>query len=243
MVEINKHKGIFKASQKWFANKVDGRDCLSITVYRQVAFDINTNILFINKPFYTLHSDLTLNEEEILKKYSSNYRNAVNRCERDGYLYNSKETIENFLPVYNNFAEQRGIASLTVKKLTDLNENLILTSSSIGGVITAVHSYLVDYDLKIVRLLHSGTRRFSEELDSNMVGRSNKFLHHKDMVRFSKDNFKIYDWGGYAFNTNDSGLQGINKFKKDFGGELIKQKDLYSPLSYFYNLILKLVGR
>jgi hypothetical protein len=237
MIIIRKRKAGLNATQKWFSNKVKGLDCLSISIYKQVDFEIRASAFFFTELFYTLHSDLTLSDQDIIKNFSSTIRNEIKRSEREGCIFNSSESKENFISLYNDFAKQRGISGLTIEKLAEFNANLILTSTEINGVTTAAHSYLVDYDLKIVRLLHSGTQRFSEVLDRNMIARSNKFLHYMDMKKFNQDGFRIYDWGGIAFNTQDKGLQGINKFKESFGGELIKQKELYSPLYY---LILKL---
>jgi hypothetical protein len=237
MIIIRKRKAGLNATQKWFSDKVKGLDCLSIMIYKQVDFEIRASAFFYCEMFHTLHSDLTLADEEIVKKISSTVRNEIKRAEREGCVFNPLESKENFILLYNDFAKQRGIACLTIDKLMELNENLILTSTSVDGELTAVHSYLVDYDLKKVRLLHSGTQRFSEELDRNMIARSNKFLHYKDLIHFKKDGFRVYDWGGITFDTEDKGLQGINKFKESFGGELVIQKELYSPLYY---LILKL---
>lgn len=237
MIVIKKHKKGLKATQKWFSSKVNTLDFFLITAHRQVDFETKASFLFIKKIFYTLHSDLTLDDEKIFKKFNSTIRNEIRRSEREGCVFNSSETKVNFIQLYNDFAEQRGIAGLSIGKLTELGDNLVLTSTCIGGVLTAVHSYFVDYDLKKVRLLHSGTQRFSENLDRNLIARSNKFLHYMDMLKFNQEGFLVYDWGGIALDTQDKGLQGINKFKESFGGELIKQKDLYSPLYY---LILKL---
>jgi hypothetical protein len=237
MIIIKKRKAGLKATQKWFSNEINGFDSLSITIYKQVDFEIQTSGFFHTELFYTLHSDLTLTEEDIIKKYSSRFRTDIRRSEREGCVFNPSESKENFISIYNDFAKQRGINGLSIDKLTELNGNLILTSTSINGVIIAVHSYLVDNNLKKVRLLHTGNQRFCKELDQNMIARCNKFLHYMDMIKFKQDGFQVYDWGGITLHTQDIGLQGINRFKESFGGELIKQKELYSPLYY---LILKL---
>lgn len=237
MIIISKRKRGLKATQKWFSSRVNLIDCIFITTYKQLDFEIKPIGFFVKKESYTLYSDLTLTEDDILNKFSSTIRNEIRRSEREECVFNPSESKDNFVLLYNDFAERRGIGKLTVEKLVELEANLILTSASIGGIITAVHSYLVDYKLKKVRLLHSGTQRFSGMLDRNMIARSNKFLHYMDMTQFKRDGFQVYDWGGIAFNTQDKGLQGINKFKESFGGELIKQKELYSLLYY---LILKL---
>lgn len=237
MILIRKKKNGLIATQKWFSNEVKSFDFLTITVYKQVDLKVKSSFFYYKKWFYTLHSNLNIPKEDIVKKFSSTIRNEINRSDKEGCVFNSSESKANFIAIFNDFAEQRGIASLSIEKLNELNDNLRLTSSSVSGVITAVHSYLVDYDSKKVRLLHSGTQRFSEGLDRNMIARSNKFLHYMDLIQFKQEGFLLYDWGGIAIGTQDVGMQGINKFKESFGGELIMQKDLYSPIYFF---ILKL---
>ena len=239
MILVNNTIKGLKYSQKWFFNKVNSFDCIKIIVYKQIHIDIISSPFFIKKDTYTLHSDLSLNEEEILKKFSSTIRNEIRRADREGSLFNQDELKENFIAFYNAFALQRGISTISIKKLNSYGNNLILTSTIKDGVITSAHSYLVDYDNKKVRFLHGGTSRFSESIDRNMIARSNKFLHYKDFMFFKDQGFLIYDWGGIANDTNDKGLLGINKFKKSFGGELIKEKDLYSILYYIYLKIFK----
>ena len=237
MIVLKKRTFGLLASQKWFFTKVNFLDCLRITIYKQLDFNAKSSRLFVKKDSYTLHSDLSLSNEEILKRFSSTIRNEINRSAREGCAFRSSESKEKFISVYNDFASQRGIVSLTMQKLDDIGGNLIITSCTINGMITAVHSYLVDDSSNRVRLLHSGTQRFAEGVDRNMIARSNKFLHFKDMLKFKEEGFLIYDWGGIAYNTDDKGLQGINKFKESFGGELVKQKEL---LSLLYFLILKI---
>ena len=234
MIEVNRSLKGLKYTQKWFFNKVDFFDCMKITVYKQIHIDLITSPFFIKKYSYTLHSDLSLNEEEILEKFSSTVRNEIRRAEREGSIFNHVESKENFMHFYNEFASQRGISGISMEKLNSYGNNLRLTSTTKDGVITSAHSYLVDLDNKKVRFLHGGTSRFSESIDRNMIARSNKFLHFKNFMSFKELGFIIYDWGGIAYETKDKGLMGINKFKKSFGGELIKEKDLYSILYYIY---------
>ena len=237
MIIIKRNFKGLQFSQKWFFTEVNFLDCLKITIYKQLDFNIKSSFLFIKKNFYTLHSDLSLNENEMLKKFSATIRNEINRSEREECIFNPLDSKENFISVYNDFAAQRGIAGVTMNKLTEINTNLVITSCLINGIITSVHSYLIDPDSKRVRLLHSGTQRFSDVLDRNMIARSNKYLHFKDMLKFKEEGFEIYDWGGIAYETEDKGLQGINKFKESFGGKLVKEKEL---LSILYFLILKI---
>jgi hypothetical protein len=237
MIEINKYYKGLSYTQKWFCEKINPIDCLKVIAYKQVDIDVKSNFLFIKNDSYTLHSDLTSSKDDILKKFSSTIRNEINRSEREGCVFIANESKENFIAIYNEFASQRGIEGVSLSKLNSYNDNLILTSTTKDGVITAVHSYLVDFQTKKIRFLHGGTQRFSENIDRNMIARSNKYLHFRDMMLFKEKGYLIYDWGGIAYQTEDKGLKGINKFKESFGGDLKKQKEL---LSFFYFLILKL---
>jgi lipid II:glycine glycyltransferase (peptidoglycan interpeptide bridge formation enzyme) len=56
------------------------------------------------------------------------------------------------------------------------------------------------------------------------------------MLYFKEKIYLEYDFGGYAFGTSNAKLQGINKFKDSFGGELVEQSN-YIP--FLINLLLK----
>jgi len=237
MIIVKKNKLGLVAVQKWYPTNVKGIDCIHITMYKQVDLQTKFPLCFFKEKSYTLHSNIVVPEEEMLKKFSSTIRNEIRRAEKDGSEYTENESLENFLNVFNDFAFHKGLASQTLDNLNSFGSNLVLTSTSINKKITAVHSYLIDFETKKVRLLHSATPRFSETLDRNMIARSNKYLHYMDMKKFKDEGFEVYDWGGIAYGSDDKSLQGINKFKESFGGQLIEQLNLYSILYY---LILKL---
>ncbi len=72
----------------------------------------------------------------------------------------------------------------------------------------------------------------------SLVGMANRFLHFKDMTYFKDNNYMVYDFGGYAFETNDEQLKNINDFKDSFGGTLIHESD-YMPLILFVIIKIK----
>jgi hypothetical protein len=236
MVTIIKKKFLLPVKQKWYSDKITTLDCLTITIYKQVDIRFKP-LFFIKEKSYTLHSELTIHEEEITRKYNSTIQNEIRRAEKEGcsFIYNTTKEI--FLKEYNNFATKRGLFPQSLDSLNAYRDNLIITSSSINNSITAIHSYLIDNDLKKVRLLHSASLRYSEGIDKNMIARSNKYLHYMDMKEFKKNGFETYDWGGIAYQSVDENLKGINKFKESFGGSIVEQQNLYSPLYY---LLLKL---
>jgi hypothetical protein len=107
----------------------------------------------------------------------------------------------------------------------------VITTAYFEDKPVVCHSYLIDSELKIVRLLHSASMIHDLEDKSfkGFVGRANRYLHYQDMVNFKEKGFLKYDFGGYALGTENVALQGINKFKDGFGGYLVEQSN-YTPM-------------
>ncbi len=93
-----------------------------------------------------------------------------------------------------------------------------------------------DNQIKRVRLLHSASKIYSitdEPSEKAMIGRANRLLHFSDMQRFKELGYEIYDFGGYAHQTNDNMLIGINNFKDSFGGQLVEESNYQSILKHW----------
>ena len=88
-----------------------------------------------------------------------------------------------------------------------------------------IHGYLCDPAESRVILQTSSSWIYSSEGDATLraqIGRANRMLHIEDMKHFQAKGFAIYDLGGYAYETQDRELQGINRFKDSFWGKLVK---------------------
>jgi hypothetical protein len=237
MIIIKKRKYGISIYQKWFSDYIKWYDAFTIIMYKQIPFPHNTGIicsLFKKETFYTLITDLTLSYESIFDLFSSTVRNEIRRCEKENVTLSFSEKIENFISIYNSFAVIKDLPLQSLSNMKTYEDKLIITSVSLDGIILVVHSYLCDKDLKITRLLHSGSCRFSDKVDKNMIARVNKYLHYQDIKYFKENNFSVYDWGGISSSEN-----GIDKFKSSFGGKKIIQYNYYS---YFYYLLMKING-
>ncbi len=234
MIVINKKKFFIKAAQKWFADKISMSDSFKIVCYKQVDKNLKYKGFYKELPVYTLQIDLNEKEEEIFKKFKPTVRNEIRKIDRLDPEYNENTSVDDFVKIYNDFAGVKGLALLSNEKMNEYKDTLKVTSVTHENHILATHTYLLDRDKKIVRLLHSVSKRFSENFDRNLIAKFNKYLHYKDIIFFKNCGYEIYDWGGIAKNTDDQSLKGINKFKKSFGGVESEQKELQSLL---YNLI------
>ena len=63
-----------------------------------------------------------------------------------------------------------------------------------------------------------------------LVGRANRWLHWRDMLRFKETGIKRYDWGGLFEDESVPERAGINKFK-DFGGWQTRTYDCTVPVT------------
>jgi lipid II:glycine glycyltransferase (peptidoglycan interpeptide bridge formation enzyme) len=177
---------------------------------------------------------LSKSQEELLMNFDKSTRYETLRTEKENAVEIILDaTSDVFRKVLNNSITQ--IKRINKDDLGTFNSNLCFTACLLNGDPIIVHSYILDWDSKRCRLLHSIS--LSELIENKavraMYGRANRYLHYKDILFFKDLDYKIYDLGGYAYNTLDKKLQGINKFKDGFGGKLI-EKSTYEPLFFFY---------
>ena len=122
-----------------------------------------------------------------------------------------------------------------------MGENVKLSFAVNNGVLLAAHSYILDKEIGIVRHLHSATKRLDENYDRNLIGRANKYLTVTDIFYFKENGFKTFDFGGFAKDTENESLKGINNFKLQFGGDLVDCINYYSINYWLLKKIAKLV--
>lgn len=235
MISITLNNFLFiKREVKYFADK-------PVFLFNFLTTYIQTNSLekhfgFKRIPMFTKVINLTLSNDEILNGLNKTTKNEVQRSERDDIKIDFMLSYDNFKNWYDQFAE--------LKKLDPLHDNdcfknnIFVSTAYFEGKPMVCHAYLLDEESKIARLLYSVSHLpcIEDKTSRGLVGRVNKFLHYKDMLYFKEKIYLEYDFGGYAFGTSNAKLQGINKFKDSFGGELVEQSN-YIP--FLIKLLLK----
>jgi lipid II:glycine glycyltransferase (peptidoglycan interpeptide bridge formation enzyme) len=98
-----------------------------------------------------------------------------------------------------------------------------MTKAVLDSETLVMHSYIVDEERA---RLYMSCSQYLTTLDKQkraLLGRGNRYLHYKDIEIFKKKKLLIYDLGGYAKDTTDKYLIGINKFKMGLGGTIVKE--------------------
>ena len=186
--------------------------------------------------------------EEIMQKFSSTSRNEIRRAEREGVqinFYTSEDIDKNdavlkkMASLYTNMYAEKGMPGieLPISELRAYAKSrcLLISVAAIDGAEVVFHSYVVCENK--ARLLHSCSEfRVADNAMRNAIGRSNKYLHFKDMEYLCSNGVDIYDWGGISSSSEPNG---IDKFKMSFGGELVK----YYNIKYNASIKQRLIDR
>ena len=236
MVTVKRSKHGIKYYQKWFYSTINPLDVLKFVAYRQLDKKVRP-FCFKEEPFYTIIVSLKPSLEKILENFTKETQYEIRRAERDGIKVRICNEEEKFIEFFNSFANERNLTQTTHDKIDSLDGNKLITEAHMNEQSLAFHLYICDG--KIARLLYSATR-VDKAFAKSVIGRANRYLHYEDIRFFKEHDYEIYDLGGYAKDTQDPKLHGINDFKESFGGTIVEQYNYYSPL---YALVARLIKR
>ena len=216
-------------------------DALLLTDYIQSTS--NEDVFFFKREVkHTKIIDLLLDEDEIFLNFKKNTRNEIRRAKTYGFLIESINSLGDFSSFYNKNKKNK-LNQEYFEKSYSINENIIITSINYNTHVLVMHSYLIDIQKGRARLMHSVTNEEIDDIKINkkIIGFANRYLHYKDILFFKEKNFVKYDLGGYAHETNNIKLEGINKFKDSFGGEMIAEYNYRSIFLILLNNVKKVL--
>ncbi len=201
-------------------------------------------------PFYyhvgkghSAETDLTQSMDGLMKLMKSNVRNEIRRAEKEGVEFAFVESLDEFVPFYNAFCKNKGLADCTsVSRMAKYGKNLILTKAMYQGKTLAMHANLIDEKSGVSLLIYSCSPRLEEGVDRRLIGWSNRYLHYKDLEYLKSLGLKIYDWSGVCTNPNNP-EHTIGEFKLSFGGRLIDSWSLSTPLFHLVSKLHPLISR
>lgn len=185
-----------------------------------------------SREFHTIRVDLRLDQDELLARMGKNNRYKILRAgSRDGLTYEcwhpgSAHVIDEFCDFFENFARLTGLHRPNRHWLRCHADAGVLDISRIkteAGQTLAWHTHF--RQAVHSRLLHSASvyREHDSSPIRNMVGRANRYHHWRDMLRFKSEGIEVYDFGGWYAGQEDDARLRINRFKEEFGGQVVKQ--------------------
>lgn len=250
MVKLITDYFFLKINRVWFLTnyynskeEITNCDIVRLIRYR------GTDIKEIGEEQYTIFTELTLDENEILQKMNKNVRYEIRRASKEDLkisiydykdLLRDKKILKDFKSTYDSFAEISGQPELKNdfddRKILSYIENKCIKVSEIvfcnGRVF---HMYVYDEDNSC--LIYSASDFRNSNVDRNLAGRANKLLHYNDMLHFKSIGVKNYDWGNISSKDNPNG---IDIFKMSFGGEIEKIRNIFIPITIKGKIFLRI---
>ncbi|HHJ10648.1 MAG TPA: hypothetical protein ENK25_07120 [Bacteroidetes bacterium] len=223
-----------------YANNPSLKDGL-FNYYLQ-SFYTGIRIGFKRFPKYT--KLINIADNRFTESFNKNTRWGIRKAIKSDIICETTNHLPSFIAAYNAFNKHRKLeGTITEKKLKIYGDALIVRMAyQKDSPIVVYHSYLLDRSIQRVRALHSVSNSWNPELNNeerSLIGCANRYLHYQDMLFFREQGFVTYDFGGYAYQTTDESLRGINNFKDSFGGILVEESNYESYPVY----ILKEMGK
>lgn len=241
MIRYCKKYYFIKVHESWFDYKFNLADLFYINAYLHIK-DITKKPLAIRNTTYTLENDLEQDINKIFSGFTRNIKTGICRAERAGITVCFNKNISGFVEFYNAFAAKKKIPLISEKRLEEIGGQLLLGFALYEGRILAAHSYVIDEDVSIMRIFWGCSARLENNEDKDKASLGNKLLYFKSMIYFKEMGIKTYDWGGYAYNTKDKQLLGINNFKKQYGGRIVACRNYLSVGYFVLHMIAGILG-
>lgn len=239
MIRYYKKFYFLKVYENWFQYKYRLKDVLGINVYWHVKKQDTAKVPAIQFISHTVELDLHQDSETIQANFSKQIRQQARIAETEGINCTFQNDIDVFVEFFNDFARKKNTDLVSRRRMEEFGDGITLSFALHNGEIMAAHSYLTDKEAGIVRHHHAATRRLDDQVDKNLIGRANKYLTVKNILYFKEQGYKTFDFGGYAKDTTNESLKGINNYKLLFGGTVVESVNYFS---YAYWLFKKLSG-
>ena len=241
MIRYYKKFYFLKVCESWFSYKFKIGNIFSLNAFFHVKNKPKW-IPGIRVDSHTLEVDLEQDADIIISNFSKQIRQQMKIAENEGTICYFHEQVDEFVSFFNDFALKKDTWTTSKKRIEEMKDNIKFSFAVHSGQILAAHSYLVDNEMGIVRHLHSATKRLDEKYDRNLIGRANKYLTVTDILYFKENGMKNFDFGGFAKDTENESLKGINNYKLLFGGKLVTCINYYSFNLWILKKITQLIG-
>ena len=232
MIRIKGRTAVY--GEVWYDEDLPRDPGVDIVVYRQRQAPVSDAR---TTPFLTMVTDLSVAEDAIAERFGKDCRYKIRRAEtkddlRMEFITDPKSRLDEFCAFYDAFAEQKSTWLSDRQWLLAACKagQLVLTSASRNGEALVWHAYLTSG--KAAWLQYTGSCFRDKDNDYRaLVGRANRWLHWREMLEFKKMGITRYDWGGLFEDESTPENAGINRFKKDFGGQPVRTYDCTVPVT------------
>jgi hypothetical protein len=202
-------------------------------------------------PCSTIVVDLSLPQDELFCNLKSHTRQKIRRTQRDELTYEfsndgDQDTLVRFADHLNRCRDLKLLPRVGRKRLFILARQKALDLSWVrdqSGEMLCASSYVIT-PFRVRGLLAGASyRNTTDPTRRTMIGRANRLLYWRDIVRFKEAGFRFFDFGGYYMGSEDQEKLRINGFKEEFGGEVLHEFNCQKGMTVKGNFMLWAIRR
>jgi len=243
MIKFKKKFYLFKLTDHYFKTVSTISNFWRIRKYSFLPVNHPTPMGCIKNDFHTVMLDMTLDEDEIIAGFRNTVRQNIRKAEKMGMVADFDQDLKSFIGFYNTFAKLKGIYPVPESLINELKSNFKICWVRYEGEKLYAGLSIYDEGLGIAYDYLAGSCRLDERFDRTTVGLAGKLMKKAEIMHFKKMGMSKYDFGGYAFETSDKSLMGINEYKLSFGGSVVKLSNFKSIPYFFLTKIAGLLDR
>lgn len=213
----------------WFDEEPETKQNVDVLHYIQRPHPIK-GIQF--DEFHTILIDLTKSSDDLWKNLGKTNRYKIKRAEQKDlieYFYWDTNNIDehnlnNFLDFHDQFSVSQSLKKISRSRIRSLVDMEILDLSIVksqDGTPLGWHAHCLIKN-RVCFFSGASIKNHNDTAYQSMLGRANRYHHWQDILRFKNSGISIYDFGGWYAGNTDQKLLNINKFKEEFGGEVVK---------------------
>jgi hypothetical protein len=218
----------------WFDEPAPREGAVDIVQYRFRAAPVPDARV---TPLLSMATDLGADEEAIAARFGKDCRYKIRRADtKDGlrleFTAEPESQLIEFADFFDAFARQKGHRPCDRHWLEAACAagQLALSVAYRDDEALVWHAHVLCGATAGLQYTASHFRGQDNEFRA-LVGRANRWLHWQDMRTFKSMGCTRYDWGGLFEDESTPEREGINRFKRDFGGEQIRVYECTLPLS------------
>lgn len=218
----------------WYEEEPPRDPGVDIVMYRQRQTPIGNGR---STPFLSMVTDLSVAQDAIAQQFGKDCRYKIRRADsKDGlcmeFILDPESRLDEFRVFYDTFARQKSVQSCDPQWLAAACKarQLVLTAARRNDEALVWHGYVLTAQTAWLQYTSSCFRDKDNDYRA-LVGRANRWLHWRDMLRFKELGMRRYDWGGLFEDESTPERAGINAFKKDFGGQRERTYDCTLPVT------------
>lgn len=182
-------------------------------------------------PLLSSVTDLCEDEAKIAERFGKDCRYKIRRADNKDslqmeFIAEPENRLDEFADFFDEFARQKSHQPCDRRWLASACKagQLALSKAECDGDALVWHAYILAGDTAGLQYTASCFRDRENDYRA-LVGRANRWLHWKDMLQFKNIGFRRYDWGGMFEDESTPERAGINRFKRDFGGQTVRAYD------------------